>query len=341
MKILCTGGAGFIGSHTCVELMQAGHDVIVVDNYVNSQPEALRRVEELAGRSIRSYECDCADRAAMEQVFAENEIDAVIHFAGLKAVGESVQQPLRYYRNNLDATLTLCEVMAAHGCKRIVFSSSATVYGVPEEVPLREDMFCKGCTNPYGWTKYMIEKILQDLHTADPQWSVVLLRYFNPIGAHESGRIGENPNGIPNNLMPYITRVAAGQLKQLNVFGNDYDTPDGTGVRDYIHVVDLARGHVDACAYAAAHTGCEIINLGTGVGYSVLDLVHAFERVNGIKVPYVIAPRRAGDVAACYADPSKAARLLGWRTRKNLDDMCRDAWRYQCMNPNGYESDGK
>ncbi|MBR6028869.1 MAG: UDP-glucose 4-epimerase GalE [Clostridia bacterium] len=338
MRILCTGGAGFIGSHTCVELMAAGHDVIVVDNYVNSQPEALKRVEELAGRALKSYECDCADREAMNRVFDENEIDAVIHFAGLKAVGESVQQPLRYYRNNLDATLTLVEVMAAHGCKRIVFSSSATVYGVPDEVPLREDMFCKGCTNPYGWTKYMIEKILQDVHTADPEWSVVLLRYFNPIGAHESGRIGENPNGIPNNLMPYITRVAAGQLKQLSVFGSDYDTPDGTGVRDYIHVVDLARGHVDACAWAAANKGCEIINLGTGVGYSVLELVKAFERVNGIKVPYVIAPRRPGDVAACYADPAKAERVLGWRTEKTLDDMCRDAWRYQCQNPNGYNA---
>ena len=266
MKILLTGGAGFIATHTCVELMAAGHDVVVVDNYVNSQPEALRRVEEIAGRPVKAYEADVCDRAAMDKIFSENRFDAVIHFAGLKAVGESVHKPLEYYRNNLDSTLTLCETMRRYGCKRIVFSSSATVYGVPDEVPLREDMFCKGCTNPYGWTKYMIEKILQGIVTADPEWSVVLLRYFNPIGAHESGRMGENPNGIPNNLMPYITKVAAGQLDHLTVFGNDYNTPDGTGVRDYIHVVDLAKGHVAACDYAAKHNGCEIINLGTGVG---------------------------------------------------------------------------
>ena len=338
MNILLTGGAGFIGSHTAVELMKAGHDVVVVDNYVNSQPEALRRVEKIAGRPLKSYEADCCDRAAMDRVFDENKIDAVIHFAGLKAVGESVRIPLRYYRNNLDSTLTLCESMAAHGVKRLVFSSSATVYGVPDEVPLREDMFCKGCTNPYGWTKYMIEKIMMGVVEADPEWSVVLLRYFNPIGAHESGLIGENPNGIPNNLMPYITRVAAGQLKQLSVYGNDYATHDGTGVRDYIHVVDLARGHVDACAYAAEHKGCEIINLGTGVGYSVLDIVNAFERVNGVPVPHVIAPRRAGDVDACFADPTKAKELLGWQAEKTLEDMCRDSWNYQTKNPNGYEA---
>ena len=338
MNILLTGGAGFIGSHTCVELMKAGHDVVIVDNYVNSQPEALRRVEQITGRPFKSYEADCCDREAMDRIFTENKIDAVIHFAGLKAVGESVRIPLRYYRNNLDSTLTLCEVMAAHGCKRLVFSSSATVYGVPDEVPLREDMFCKGCTNPYGWTKYMIEKIMGGVVEADPEWSVVLLRYFNPIGAHESGLIGENPNGIPNNLMPYITKVAAGQLKQLSVFGNDYDTPDGTGVRDYIHVVDLARGHVDACAYAAEHKGIEIINLGTGVGYSVLDIVNTFQRVNNVPVPYVIAPRRAGDVAACYADPTKARELLGWTAQKNLEDMCRDSWNWQSKNPNGYQS---
>ena len=336
MNILLTGGAGFIGSHTCVELMKAGHDVVVVDNYVNSQPEALRRVEQIAGRPVKSYEADCCDKAAMNRIFDENRIDAVVHFAGLKAVGESVRIPLRYYRNNLDSTLTLCEVMAAHGCKRLVFSSSATVYGVPDEVPLREDMFCKGCTNPYGWTKYMIEKIMMGVVEADPEWSVVLLRYFNPIGAHESGLIGENPNGIPNNLMPYITKVAAGQLKQLSVFGNDYDTPDGTGVRDYIHVVDLARGHVDACAYAAEHKGCEIINLGTGVGYSVLDIVNAFQKVNNVPVPYVIAPRRAGDIAACYADPAKAKALLGWEAQKTLEDMCRDSWNFQRNNPTGY-----
>ena len=337
MHILTTGGAGFIGSHTCVELLNAGHEVTVVDNFVNSQKESVKRVEELTGKSVKLYEADCCDKDAMEKIFSENNFDAVIHFAGLKAVGESVHQPLRYYRNNLDSLLTLCEVMEAHGVRRIVFSSSATVYGVPDEVPLREDMFCKGCTNPYGWTKYMIEKILMGVVEANPEWSVVLLRYFNPIGAHESGRIGENPNGIPNNLMPYITQVAAGKLDHLSVFGDDYDTPDGTGVRDYIHVVDLARGHVNACEYAAGRKGCEIINLGTGVGYSVLDIVHAFERVNDIKVPYQIAPRRPGDVASCYSDPKKAAELLGWKAEKNLEDMCRDAWRWQKNNPRGYE----
>ena len=336
MNILLTGGAGFIGSHTCLELLNAGHNAIVADNYCNSSPEAIRRVEELTGRTVKVYEADVCDRDAMNRIFDENSIDAVIHFAGLKAVGESVRIPLAYYRNNLDSTLTLCEVMAAHGCKRIVFSSSATVYGDPETVPLREDMFCKGCTNPYGWTKYMIEKILQGVVTADPEWSVVLLRYFNPIGAHPSGRIGENPNGIPNNLMPYITQVAAGRLKRLSVYGNDYNTPDGTGVRDYIHVVDLAKGHVKACAYAAERTGCEIINLGTGIGYSVLDIVNTFVRVNGVPVPYVIAPRRAGDVETCYADPAKAKALLGWKAEKNLEDMCRDSWNWQSQNPNGY-----
>ena len=338
MNILLTGGAGFIGSHTAVELMKAGHQVVVVDNYVNSCEEALNRVEELTGQKVKRYEADVTDRDALERVFSENAIDAVIHFAGLKAVGESVHQPLRYYRNNLDSTLTLCEVMSQHHVKNIVFSSSATVYGVPDEVPLREDMFCKGCTNPYGWTKYMIEKILSGVCTADPEWSVVLLRYFNPIGAHESGRIGEDPAGIPNNLMPYITQVASGKLKQLSVFGNDYDTPDGTGVRDYIHVVDLARGHVLACDYASKRKGCDIINLGTGVGYSVLDLVNTFERVNGIKVPYVIAPRRDGDVATVYAEPTKAREALGWTAQKNLEDMCRDAWRWQKNNPNGYRA---
>ncbi len=336
MKILLTGGAGFIATHTCVSLAAAGHEIIVVDNYVNSQPEAVRRTEQITGTAIAVYEADVRDRAAMDKIFSEHAIDAVIHFAGLKAVGESVSQPLRYYRNNLDSTLTLCESMAAHGVKRLVFSSSATVYGVPDEVPLREDMFCKGCTNPYGWTKYMIEKILGGVTAADPEWSVVLLRYFNPIGAHESGLIGENPNGLPNNLMPYITKVASGQLEYLRVFGNDYDTPDGTGIRDYIHVMDLAQGHVDACDYAAKHTGCEIFNLGTGVGYSVLDLVHTFERVNQVPVPYVIAPRRPGDVDSCYADPTKARMLLGWEARHSLEDMCRDAWHWQTLNPNGY-----
>ena len=340
VRILTTGGAGFIGSHTCVELLAAGHEVIIVDSFVNSHREAVARIEEIAGKKVKLYQADCCDRVAMDRIFYENDIDAVIHFAGLKAVGESVRQPLRYYRNTLDSTLTLCEVMGAHGVKSIVFSSSATVYGVPDEVPLREDMFCKGCTNPYGWTKYMIEKILGGLVTADPQWSVVLLRYFNPIGAHESGRIGEDPNGIPNNLMPFITQVAAGKLDHLSVYGNDYHTPDGTGVRDYIHVVDLAKGHVAACEYLMHHKGCEIINLGTGVGYSVLDIVKAFNRVNGMNIPYVFAPRREGDVDACYADPKKAAELLNWHAEKNLDDMCRDAWRWQSMNPNGYEKTG-
>ncbi|MBQ8159826.1 MAG: UDP-glucose 4-epimerase GalE [Clostridia bacterium] len=336
MQILLTGGAGFIGSHTAIELMAAGHSVVIVDNFVNSSPEAHRRIEEISGQKVPLVEADVADRDAMEALFSEYQFDCVVHFAGLKAVGESVQQPLRYYRNNLDTTLTLCETMQRHGCKCIVFSSSATVYGVPDEVPLREDMFCKGCTNPYGWTKYMIEKILMGVCDADPEWSVVLLRYFNPIGAHESGRIGENPSGIPNNLMPYITRVAAGTLEKLHVFGNDYQTHDGTGVRDYIHVVDLAKGHVKACQYAEGRQGCDIVNLGTGVGYSVLDLVKTFEKVNGIQIPYEISPRRAGDVDACFADPKKAAEVLGWRAEKNLEDMCRDAWNYQKNNPKGY-----
>ncbi|MBR6669090.1 MAG: UDP-glucose 4-epimerase GalE [Clostridia bacterium] len=338
MKILLTGGAGFIATHTCVELMEAGHEAVIVDNYINSQPEAVRRVEEIVGRPVKVYEADVCDKDAMNRIFDENTFDAVIHFAGLKAVGESVSIPLRYYRNNLDSTLTLCEVMAAHGCKKLVFSSSATVYGVPDEVPLREDMFCKGCTNPYGWTKYMIEKILMGVVTADPEWSVVLLRYFNPIGAHESGRIGEDPTGIPNNLMPFITKVAAGQLKHLTVMGNDYNTHDGTGVRDYIHVVDLAKGHVAACDYADKHQGCEIINLGTGVGYSVLDIVKAFNKVNDMDLPYVIGPRRPGDVDACFADPRKAKELLGWEATKDLEDMCRDAWNWQRNNPKGYNS---
>ena len=338
MKILLTGSAGFIATHTCVELMEAGHEAVIVDNYINSQPEAVRRVEEIVGRPVKVYEADVCDKDAMNRIFDENTFDAVIHFAGLKAVGESVSIPLRYYRNNLDSTLTLCEVMAAHGCKKLVFSSSATVYGVPDEVPLREDMFCKGCTNPYGWTKYMIEKILMGVVTADPEWSVVLLRYFNPIGAHESGRIGEDPTGIPNNLMPFITKVAAGQLKHLTVMGNDYNTHDGTGVRDYIHVVDLAKGHVAACDYADKHQGCEIINLGTGVGYSVLDIVKAFNKVNDMDLPYVIGPRRPGDVDACFADPRKAKELLGWEATKDLEDMCRDAWNWQRNNPKGYNS---
>ncbi len=337
MKVLLTGGAGFIGSHTCVELCNAGHDPVIVDNFINSSPESVRRIEEIVGRHIPLYQADVSDPDAMNRIFDENHFDCVVHFAGLKAVGESVAKPLRYYRNNLDTTLTLCEVMQSHGVKRIVFSSSATVYGNQSVVPYREDMQSAGCTNPYGWTKYMIERILEGQAIADPEWSVVLLRYFNPIGAHSSGLIGEDPSGIPNNLMPYVAKVAVGELEKLSVFGNDYPTPDGTGVRDYIHVVDLAKGHVKACDYAAAHTGSEIINLGTGHGYSVLDLVNTFMRVNNVNVPYVIAPRRPGDIAENYADPSKAKRLLGWEAEKNLEDMCRDTYRFQTRNPKGYK----
>ena len=338
LKILLTGGAGFIGSHTCVELCSAGHEPVIVDNYVNSSPESIRRVETIVGRPVRHYEADIADREALDRIFSENSFDCVIHFAGLKAVGESVVQPLRYYRNNLDTTLTLCETMQKYGVKRIVFSSSATVYGNQTVVPYREDMPSVGCTNPYGWTKYMIEKILESQSVADPEWSVVLLRYFNPIGAHSSGLIGEDPSGIPNNLMPYIAKVSVGELEKLSVFGNDYPTHDGTGVRDYIHVVDLAKGHVKACDYTASHSGSEIINLGTGQGYSVLDLVNTYIRVNGVSVPYEFAPRRPGDIAENYADPSKAEALLGWKAEKTLDDMCRDTYRFQQKNPKGYRT---
>ena len=335
VNFLLTGGAGFIGTHTCVELLSSGHDVVIADNFYNSSPEAVRRVEEITGRSVKLYDIDVCDPAKVDALFAENQIDAVIHFAAYKAVGESVSKPLEYYRNNLDCTLTVCEAMRRHGVKRFIFSSSATVYGIPDHMPLDETM-PTSCTNPYGWTKYMNERILTDIAKANPEWSVVLLRYFNPIGAHESGRIGEMPNGIPNNLLPYITQVAAGKLDHLSVFGNDYPTHDGTGVRDYIHVVDLAKGHVAAAAYAQTHTGVEVINLGTGTGYSVLDIVHAFERVNGVKVPYQIVPRRPGDIAECWADPKKAKELLGWQAEKNLEDMCRDSWRWQTQNPNGY-----
>ena len=337
MNVLVTGGAGYIGSHTCVELLNSGYGVVVVDNLCNANPKSLDRVRELTGKDLRFYEGDVRDEGLLRKIFAENDIGCVIHFAGLKAVGESVEKPWEYYNNNLNSTLVLTKVMRDVGMQNIIFSSSATVYTATNEMPLRETSVTGGCTNPYGWTKYMIEKILQGVVTADPTWSVVLLRYFNPIGAHESGRIGENPNGIPNNLMPYITKVAAGQLKRLSVYGDDYNTPDGTGVRDYIHVVDLAKGHVAACAFAAEHTGCEIINLGTGVGYSMLDIVHTFSRVNHVDVPYVIAPRRAGDIDACYADPSKAKRLLHWQAEKTLEDMCRDSWRWQTQNPNGYQ----
>lgn len=326
--ILLTGGNGYIGLHTAVELIESGYEVVIADNFYNSKPEAVKLAEQITGVSIPLYPIDVADKTALRKVFEENTIDSVIHFAGLKAVGESVRIPLKYYRNNLDTTLTLLEVMKEYKCSRIVFSSSATVYGIPETVPLVEGM-PTGCTNPYGWTKLMIEQIIQDTSNADPELSAVLLRYFNPIGAHESGLIGEDPQGIPNNLMPFITQVAVGKLAQLNVFGNDYPTHDGTGVRDYIHVCDLAKGHVAAVKYAEQHTGTEIVNLGTGIGYSVLDIVKAFERVNNIKIPYVIADRRPGDIAECYADTKKAYELLGWKAEKNLDDMCRDSWRYQ------------
>ncbi|MCX7694370.1 MAG: UDP-glucose 4-epimerase GalE [Caloramator sp.] len=338
MAILVTGGAGYIGSHTCVELLNLGYDVIVVDNLSNSKKEALRRVETITGRKLKFYNIDLLDREELESIFKENIVDAVIHFAGLKAVGESVEVPLKYYHNNITGTLVLCEVMKKYGVKRLIFSSSATVYGNVERVPITED-FPLSATNPYGKTKLFIEEILRDLYVSDNEWSIVLLRYFNPIGAHESGLIGEDPNGIPNNLMPYVTQVAVGKLKELRVFGDDYDTHDGTGVRDYIHVIDLARGHVKALDKVMKSTGVEVYNLGTGKGYSVLDLVHTFEKVTEVKVPYRIVERRPGDVAKCFADPTKANRELGWVAEKNLEDMCKDAWRWQSNNPNGYEGE--
>ena len=336
MKILVTGGMGYIGSHTCVELLQQGMDVVIVDNLANANPEVLNRIETVTGKRPAFYELDVCDEAALSQVFAENTIDCVIHFAGMKAVGESVLIPERYYANNLGSTLTLCRVMAQHNVKKIIFSSSATVYSGDNEMPLRESSKTGSCTNPYGWTKYMGEQILRDIAFADKEWSVVLLRYFNPIGAHESGLMGEDPKGVPNNLMPYISQVAVGRRDHLNVFGNDYDTSDGTGVRDYIHVVDLAKGHVAAIAYASAHTGTEVFNLGTGAGYSVLDMVKAFEKVNGVPVPYEITSRRPGDLATCYADPAKSCEKLNWVAEKTLEDMCRDTWNWQKKNPNGY-----
>jgi len=336
LNILLTGGAGYIGSHTCIELLQAGHSVIIADNFSNSKPEAIDRVKAITQADIWTYPIDVADSEALDALFAENKIDAVIHFAGLKAVGESVAVPLKYYRNNLDTTLTLLEVMAKHGVNNLVFSSSATVYGIPETLPLVETM-PTSCTNPYGWTKLMIEQILTDTVKANPEMSVLLLRYFNPIGAHHSGLIGEDPNGIPNNLMPYITQVAGGKLEKLRVFGADYATHDGTGVRDFIHVVDLAKGHVAGVEYAGQNQGVEVVNLGTGTGYSVLDMVKTFEQVNGIKVPYELTDRRPGDIAACYADPAKAQRVLGWKAEKTLEDMCRDSWRWQVNNPQGYD----
>ena len=336
MNILVTGGAGFIGSHTLIELIAAGHNPVVVDNLSNASPEAIHRVEKIVGQPIPFYEVDIRDREGMEKVFAENAFDCCIHFAGLKAVGESVQKPWEYYENNIGGTLVLVDVMRKHGLKNIIFSSSATVYGAPDTMPITEDCPKGSVTNPYGQTKSMLEQVLTDIQKADPEWNVVLLRYFNPIGAHKSGTIGEDPNGIPNNLMPYITQVAVGKLQQLGVFGNDYPTHDGTGVRDYIHVVDLAKGHVCALSAIEKKCGLAVYNLGTGQGYSVLDLVHAFEKATGVKVPYAIKPRRSGDVAECWSDPSKAARELGWKAQYGIEDMCEDAWRWQKNNPNGY-----
>ncbi len=332
--ILVTGGAGYIGSHTCVELMNAGYDVVIVDNFINSKPESLRRIEAITGKHVRFYEVDLLDQPALDAVFAENSIEAVIHFAGLKAVGESVSIPLRYYHNNITGTLLLCETMKKYNVKRLVFSSSATVYGSPKSVPIRED-FPLSTTNPYGSTKLMIERILEDVHVSDAEWSIALLRYFNPIGAHASGLLGEDPNGIPNNLVPYIAKVAGGQLEKLHVFGDDYPTKDGTGVRDYIHVVDLALGHIKAVEKVMKSTGVEAYNLGTGVGYSVLDVVKAYEKASGQSVPYVVDPRRPGDIAECYADPEKAASELGWRATLDLAQMCRDSWNFVQKNPNG------
>ena len=336
MNILVTGGAGFIGSHTLIELIAAGHNPVVVDNLSNASPEAIHRVEKIVGQPIPFYEVDIRDREGLEKVFSQHTFDCCIHFAGLKAVGESVQKPWEYYENNIGGTLVLVDVMRKHGLKNIIFSSSATVYGAPDTMPITEDCPKGTVTNPYGQTKSMLEQVLTDIQKADPQWNVVLLRYFNPIGAHKSGTIGEDPNGIPNNLMPYITQVAVGKLQQLGVFGNDYPTHDGTGVRDYIHVVDLAKGHVCALSAIEKKCGLAVYNLGTGQGYSVLDLVHAFEKATGVKVPYVIKPRRSGDVAECWSDPSKAARELGWKAQYGIEDMCEDAWRWQKNNPNGY-----
>lgn len=336
MIVLVTGGAGYIGSHTCVELLNAGHEVVVVDNFSNSKPEPLRRIREITGKDFKFYPINILDRDKLEKVFSQNQVDAVIHFAGFKAVGESVNIPLQYYHNNITGTLMLCETMEKYDVRRIVFSSSATVYGMPERVPIAED-FPLQATNPYGQTKLMIEQILKDLYNSDNCWSIALLRYFNPIGAHESGRIGEDPNGIPNNLMPYISQVAVGKLKELKIFGNDYPTPDGTGVRDYIHVVDLAKGHLKALKKVSLSAGIDVYNLGTGIGYSVLEVVDAFAKASGRKVPYKIVERRPGDVAICYADPSKAKRELGWVAKRGLDEMCEDTWRWQRNNPHGYD----
>lgn len=336
MAILVTGGAGYIGSHTVIELTNAGYDVVVLDNLVNASEKVLGRVEKITGKPVKFYKVDIQDRAGLEDVFTKENIDSVIHFAGLKAVGESVYKPLEYYTNNISGTLTLLDVMRNHNVKNIVFSSSATVYGDPAFIPITEECPKGQCTNPYGWTKSMLEQILTDLAFADKEWNVILLRYFNPIGAHKSGTIGENPNGIPNNLMPYITQVAVGKLKELSVFGNDYDTPDGTGVRDYIHVVDLATGHVKAIEKLKEKPGTKIYNLGTGKGYSVLDIVKNFEEASGQHIPYVIKGRRAGDIATCYSDASLAKKELGWEAKYDLKEMCEDSWRWQKNNPEGY-----
>ena len=337
MTILVTGGAGFIGSHTAVELLEAGYDIVVADNYMNSSPKALERIKEITGKSFRSYEVDLCDAEALEKVFVENpDIEGAIHFAGLKAVGESVAQPIRYYHNNLLSTFNLVNLLSKYNAKKIVFSSSATVYGMPKTVPIRED-FPLSTTNPYGETKLMIERILKDLWVSDNEWSVSILRYFNPIGAHKSGLIGENPRGIPNNLLPYVAKVAAGQLPYLSVFGNDYDTKDGTGVRDYIHVVDLAKAHLKALERASKVTGVEHFNVGTGTGYSVLEIVKAYEKASGLTVNYKIVDRRPGDIATCYADPQKAYEVLGWRAENNIEDMCRDSYNWQIKNPKGYD----
>ena len=336
MRILVTGGAGYIGSHTCVELLDAGYDVTIADNLYNSSPKAVERIREITGREVSFYETDICDTKAMDRIFEAGPVDAVIHFAGYKAVGESVEKPLEYYRNNIQGTLSLCDSMRRHGVKKIIFSSSATVYGNPAEIPITENCPKGICTNPYGWTKWMLEQILTDIQKADPEWSVILLRYFNPIGAHRSGLIGEDPKGIPNNLLPYIAQVAIGKRACLGVFGNDYDTPDGTGVRDYIHVTDLADGHVKALKKLESENGVFIYNLGTGNGYSVLEMVCAFGEACGREIPYEIKPRRAGDIAACYCDPSKAAAELGWKARFGIREMCEDTWRWQSRNPDGY-----
>lgn len=339
--VLVTGGAGFIGSHTVIELLQSGYEVVVVDDLSNASVVALDRVRQIVGDEAASrltfYEDNVLDRDALDRIFDEHPIDRVIHFAGFKAVGESVKKPVEYYHNNIESTLTLVDVMRNHGCKSIIFSSSSTVYGDPDKLPLTEESPKKACTNPYGWTKWMIEQILTDLHTADPEWDVVLLRYFNPIGAHPSGLIGEDPKGIPNNLVPYVAQVAVGKLEAVQVFGDDYPTPDGTGVRDYIHVVDLAKGHVAALAWMNGKSGVEVFNLGTGKGTSVLEVIRAFSKACGKELPYVIKPRRGGDIAANWCDASKAERLMGWKAQYDIDDMCRDSWNWQSHNPNGFE----